>query len=493
MSELGFWVPARRARDSEGQASSPPVEDFAEATRQPWDDRRSSSNPPAGRAGESIFRIAESGFWVPVHESRSSNGTAASGQPPTRRSSAKQDSLEDKLLQLQRYFETPIDGLTGPQALMVKVRELQRHLSQPIDGVISAEDPDEQLAQLEKFYAAWDPAKHLRGGNPENTGQFSKVAGERSLRVAEWAKRAGLTDALAMADLATSPTESSGLLMNSSEFFNAVLTLLAQGSRYRNNFLEKVPELPEDWHVHHTKEQRLRKNWEKIGINIDDVEHLRGVPKGVHDEISAAQNKWWNEQMRKANVPLGDGKAQRKFFDGINLSDPVWQKRIKEYEEDLEKAFGKYWVGPDEKRSFGRRADYAKKIEEIEKAAKTKKFLTGRGARRLAVLEREFPTAAKALGLLGLFGSVDTIIKGLETADNIADPSPEAKAAWDNFEVAYRSALNEAEKRNQIRWSTAHQLRESFVNYLKATGVPENTVNIINTALSGAIDTNIVP
>ena len=196
MSELGFWVPARRARDSEGQASSPPVEDFAEATRQPWDDRRSSSNPPAGRAGESIFRIAESGFWVPVHESRSSNGTAASGQPPTRRSSAKQDSLEDKLLQLQRYFETPIDGLTGPQALMVKVRDLRRHLSPTIDGVISAEDPDEQRAHLEKFYAAWDPEKHSRGGNPKNTGQFSKVPG-----AAERMRRDGFANALASANV----------------------------------------------------------------------------------------------------------------------------------------------------------------------------------------------------------------------------------------------------------------------------------------------------
>ena len=170
MSELGFWVPVRESRDSEEEA----------------------------------------GFWVPNRESGSSNGSAASGQPQTRRPSAKQDSLGDKLLQLQRYFETPIDGLTGPQALMVKVRELQRHLSQPIDGVASAEDPDEQLAQLEKFYAAWDPAKHPRGGNPENTGQFSKVPGASSA-TAERAKRAGLTNAFVMAHIPATGTDPLGL------------------------------------------------------------------------------------------------------------------------------------------------------------------------------------------------------------------------------------------------------------------------------------------
>src|SRR5262249_53384959 len=36
---------------------------------------------------------------------------------------------------------------------------------------------DSQEAQLEKFAAIWDPTKHPRGGDPKNTGQFSKVPG----------------------------------------------------------------------------------------------------------------------------------------------------------------------------------------------------------------------------------------------------------------------------------------------------------------------------
>jgi hypothetical protein len=39
-----------------------------------------------------------------------------------------------------------------------------------------ADHRESQAAQLEKF-AAWDPSKHPRGGNPKNTGQFSKVPG----------------------------------------------------------------------------------------------------------------------------------------------------------------------------------------------------------------------------------------------------------------------------------------------------------------------------
>src|SRR6516162_6697042 len=109
MSELGFWVPVE-------PASSPPVEDFGEAgsgSAAPGANATRLANPPAGRAGVSVYRMSELGFWVPAHESRDSH---------------------------------------------------------------DADHRESQAAQLEKF-AAWDPSKHPRGGNPKNTGQFSKVPG----------------------------------------------------------------------------------------------------------------------------------------------------------------------------------------------------------------------------------------------------------------------------------------------------------------------------
>jgi hypothetical protein len=59
---------------------------------------------------------------------------------------------------------------------------------------------DNEPADVEKFYAAWDPAKHPRGGNPKNRGEFSKVPGASSSRVEEWAKHHGFDKAVVSAD-----------------------------------------------------------------------------------------------------------------------------------------------------------------------------------------------------------------------------------------------------------------------------------------------------
>jgi hypothetical protein len=78
MSESGFWVPVE-------QASGLSSEDFAEARSQPCHDKRTahptSSDPPNGRAGASIYRMSELGFWVPAHESRDWEEQASS--PPS--------------------------------------------------------------------------------------------------------------------------------------------------------------------------------------------------------------------------------------------------------------------------------------------------------------------------------------------------------------------------------------------------------------------------
>jgi hypothetical protein len=203
MSELGFWVPVRESCDSEGQASSTPVEHFGEARSEPGRDKRTahptSADTPDGRAGASIYRMSESGFWVRVEQ--------ASNPPSqifaeTRNSRGRDGATRNP----------PSDMPTGRAgASIYRMSEsgfwVPVHESRDSN---SADDVDSQEAQLEKFAAAWDPRKHPRGGFEENRGWFSPVAGASSSRVAAWGKHAGLTKGVVTASPLGGATDADG-------------------------------------------------------------------------------------------------------------------------------------------------------------------------------------------------------------------------------------------------------------------------------------------
>jgi hypothetical protein len=65
-------------------------------------------------------------------------------------------------------------------------------------------------ADVENLRSAWDPSKHPRGGNPKNTGQFSKVPDASLGSVNESPKRDRYANALVMAHLSPTTPDSDG-------------------------------------------------------------------------------------------------------------------------------------------------------------------------------------------------------------------------------------------------------------------------------------------
>jgi phage gp16-like protein len=259
---------------------------------------------------------------------------------------------------------------------------------------------------------------------------------------------------------------------------------------YREKFMQKVPELEneEGWQIHHTKQQRLEKQWKEIGVDIHDAEHLRAVPQNVHGEISRAQNAWRDEEMRKLGLTPGDEKDIKKFWNSVDLKDKKWRDKVLELEKEIEKKWGKYWLKADETNFLGLRADYDKLIKQIKRETSTKKFATGRGRRITDVLEKVAPKTAKVLAIFAIFGAAETVWSGAAVANQLANPSPEAEAAWKMFEIVYEGALKQGLENGSISDREAHQLRQAFVEYLRSIGVEEKVVQVIDTAFANAID-----
>ena len=153
MSELGFWVPVE-------QASSPPVEAFGETRGAPRDDERparpTSSDPPTGKA--SIYRMSESGFWVPVEQTSStpSQNFREARREPHRDKRDSSDSSDDeaaegRLLKELRWMRRYVTDPTLPPHERKRLRQMEDYVCQAIDAEIREH---EHKAKLIKYREA---------------------------------------------------------------------------------------------------------------------------------------------------------------------------------------------------------------------------------------------------------------------------------------------------------------------------------------------------
>ena len=61
---------------------------------------------------------------------------------------------------------------------------------------------------------------------------------------------------------------------------------LASAANYRSLFKQARPDLPSGWQVHHSMPQRYEELMRASGVNVHDVQFLRGVSPQVHSKIT---------------------------------------------------------------------------------------------------------------------------------------------------------------------------------------------------------------
>ncbi len=71
-------------------------------------------------------------------------------------------------------------------------------------------------------------------------------------------------------------------------------------STYRARFLRARPNLPTTWVVHHSLPQMYRELLRKVGVNVDELRHLRGIDVENHKDINS---KWQEFHVQKGGNP----------------------------------------------------------------------------------------------------------------------------------------------------------------------------------------------
>ncbi len=94
----------------------------------------------------------------------------------------------------------------------------------------------------------------------------------------------------------------------------------ATKNNYRKLYLEQFPDLPKGWQVHHTLPQKYERIMKNAGINIHEVQYLKGIDPKIHSKITNEWSKW--------DKKLGRTPTSQDIIDFANT---------------IESKFGKYW------------------------------------------------------------------------------------------------------------------------------------------------------
>jgi hypothetical protein len=212
---------------------------------------------------------------------------------------------------------------------------------------------------------------------------------------------------------------------------------------YREDFETATPDLPADWQVHHSYAQRageLKLRYKFEGINVDDVQHLRGVPKEIHDEITQLQEAWWKAQEVKTGI------QRPQVYWHVDFAE------IKQFDEDVDDAHKKWMI------RAGDKSDAVSKVRTILKQVSGKfEFLGGKAKR----WERVGLKVGSVVGLIAAIGSNAKTLAKVATFDS-------GDADFQAFFQSYSAALEAASSSEdgKISKQLAHEVRTSFVTWL---------------------------
>jgi hypothetical protein len=222
---------------------------------------------------------------------------------------------------------------------------------------------------------------------------------------------------------------------------------------YRKNFVGVTPYMPGDWRVHHVDQQLLANRLRnELGVDVQKIENLRAVPREIHDEISAIQNKFWADKIQK----YGD---RAKAYAETPMSE------INQLNQEIESVYGKFMVKAQATET---------EVAAVENLLADKRALSvGRANRIKTVLSK----VGVGLGVLAIFG---VVLDNAALAKNIESPSPEVKHDLDEFLDAYSAAYDEALSKGQVsrrRWAL---LGEDLQRYMTAAGFNDTAKAIVS-------------
>ncbi|MCZ2074442.1 MAG: hypothetical protein LC130_05505 [Bryobacterales bacterium] len=227
------------------------------------------------------------------------------------------------------------------------------------------------------------------------------------------------------------------------------------GLDYRDDFYKATPAMPSGWRVHHTYQQQgiLAERFQKeLGINVHDVQYLRGVHPDIHSEIGALQMKFCAQRVQKYG----------SWADAFRKT-PL--QEILDFNTHIEGTYCDLWV----KGGAG-----IEEISRIEGMIADPRFLSiGKSLRINSTLKK----AGIALGALGLFG---LLAENTALAANIVAPPPNVQRALDEFLQQYRKSYEQALTSGCVSTSRWGHLHDAASKYLDEAGYPDSVKAVIH-------------
>ncbi|MBF5042068.1 hypothetical protein FGE12_06650 [Aggregicoccus sp. 17bor-14] len=181
---------------------------------------------------------------------------------------------------------------------------------------VVAATPEHRFRQLGEWELRWTQARELRVGD-------QVLAAGLPLRVAAVSARAGHFDVFNL-EVETAHAyvvgDTGAVVHNGAA---SCAKSAATASNYRDRFVKARPDLPAGFEVHHSLPQKYAETLEGAGINIHDLQFLRGVDDKTHNVIT----NMWNK------------------FDKANKGNPT-AAQIADFAQKIDKQFGDKFVWP---------------------------------------------------------------------------------------------------------------------------------------------------
>jgi RHS repeat-associated protein len=240
---------------------------------------------------------------------------------------------------------------------------------------------------------------------------------------------------------------------------------------YRKKFFDSTPDLKlhgPNVDIHHTLQQdeviadRFKK---ERGINVHELQHLRGVDGDLHDIMTEQQNQFWREKARQMSSELGEPVTITDAKMRIDLDI------VEKHSKALTDAFEDCMIKSGDNAKAIKNA-----VKNTQKVLNDPKLLATRLASFYKNIDwRKLHTAAQLLVLAHLVYSSGTAI---------ASPTPEQQQIRDDFQARFTSTLNYSYDHHYINQEQIDKLRSTLIPYLNSIGVPDQAQTAIQLKLS---------
>ena len=235
------------------------------------------------------------------------------------------------------------------------------------------------------------------------------------------------------------------------------------GLGYREDFIAATPNMPSDWPVHHTLQQakRVQERFKEAGIDVDDLDYLRGVDPKLHDQINQCQTDFWKAMMDKY-----DCDTLAEVYEKVSLDDVLAHVKA------MEEQYGHLWL-----RTGGTAEDVAKirkALQSVDLSKEAKKLASAKVLKRAGII-------------LGSIAIVGDILDYGALAKGIIAPSAAQQRAFAKLVDQYAIALGEKRRHNFVSKKRLVFVHEALQRYHDAVNTPDMTKGLSMREIEAAI------